>query len=250
MIIYQFIFSGPTLDEDDNLYLLDDIDTFLGILYQQNQICSQNIILNFTPDGVRAVVDSPSELMLFKKENNKYPLYWLEKLKESYGYDLAFEKIGENPLKMSGDYANASAFILYGDGSSPLRSFNDFKQIPLYEFPYTYNGDPSYNDINWWHNDYNDLMSLWFRGHINEAYCNKKLSSITSPLTKNGLAICRNIETLTARACYYYIFNYKNDITENCPSCGEHWKLEEKMFDEFNRCCHKCKIISHTRIDK
>ena len=152
---------------------------------------------------------------------------------------------------MNGHCATSSAFILHGDGLSPLRSFDDYTQIPLYEFPYTYNDDPSYNDVNWWHNNYSDFSRLWFRGQIEESYFNELLSSLKSPLSLTGLEICKNIERLTGKDCYYYLFNYNNDIEgDNCPSCGGPWKLPEKMFEEFDLRCDKCKIISNTRIDE
>lgn len=249
MIIYQLVFSGPELDEDDKIWFLDDADTLFGILYQQNQICTRSVIINFGADGIKAIIDCPEEQVIFNKADNFYAQKWINTLKEKYDFNISIEKIGESPLIMGGVYANAAAFILYGDGASPLRSFNDFKQIPLYQFPYTYHDGHCYNDINRWHSSFADLFGLWFRGNVNEPYCFEMLSSITSPLTVSGLEICRSIERLTGKDCYYYLFNYESKINDNhCPSCGSEWKLAEKMFDEYDLRCDTCKIISKTSL--
>jgi predicted nucleic acid-binding Zn ribbon protein len=121
----------------------------------------------------------------------------------------------------------------------------------LYEFPYTYDDGRCYNDINWWHRNYSQLDSLWFRGEINESYCNEMLSSISGPLTEQGLKICRKIGSLTGKDCYYYLFNHYNKLNgESCPSCGEPWKLSEVMFDEYDHRCDTCKIISKTGFEE
>lgn len=247
MIIYQLTFSGPALDEDDKFSFLDEVDTLFNCLYKQNQICTRGVIVNFGPDGIKAIIDCPEEQVIFSKENNFYPQKYINRIKENYNLEISIEKIGENPLTMGGSYATSTAFILYGDGDglSPLRSFNDFKQIPLYEFPYTYSNDPTYHDINGWQKDYEDLISLWFSGRVNEAYCFEMLSSMTSPVTVSGFEICRRIESLTGKDCYYYLFNYESKVNDDaCPSCGGEWQLEEKMFDEFDLRCDQCKIVS------
>jgi predicted nucleic acid-binding Zn ribbon protein len=140
------------------------------------------------------------------------------------------------------------SFILYYGGNSPVRSLNNFNEVPLYLLPPTSEHKTNYSNINSWKRNYEAIYHLWFRGEIDEDYFYSQLSNFDSSLTKQGMKISRLISSLTSKECYYYLYQYpgeeENVINKVCPSCSESWRLEDKLFDLFEFKCQKCKIIS------
>lgn len=234
--------------EDDKESFLEDASTLISILKRNGQITLSNDVFIFENEGVKLYAHTPSTRSLLTEYNNKYVNYWLARLSEDYGLIFSFKVLssGKEPLY---DVSKSTAFILYWGGPSPLRSFDSFEPIPLYEFPYTYIDGESYNDINFWEDNYEAIYGTWRRGHIEEERFYNYLASVDSPLSKQGLDICKKVEKLTGKKCYFYLFNdTSNRVDEKCPCCDSDWRLSEKMFGEFDLVCDECGIISNTKV--
>ncbi|UPK67455.1 DUF2310 family Zn-ribbon-containing protein [Chitinophaga filiformis] len=247
MVTCELSFKGKLL-KDEKESFLEDASTFISILKRNGQISLSNDVYIFQNDAVKLYAYTPSIRSLLTEYNNKYVNNWLTRLGEGYGLSFSFKVLsdGEEPIY---DFSKSTAFILYWGGQSPLRSFNSFESIPLYEFPYTYTDGESYNDINFWEDNYGAIYGTWRRGDIEEERFYSYLSSVDSPLSKQGLEICKKIEKLTGKKCYFYLFNDRNNrVDEKCPCCDGDWKLPEKMFGEFDLLCDDCRIISNTKV--
>lgn len=248
MIIYQLIFSGDPIPDEEKPYFLIDVHALLNTLNRHNQIIYKDNIVSFTADKVFIFVSCPGEEII-SSGLNIYAKKWISNIEEDYSLKFSIEKIGNYPGDLDGSYSEASAYILYGNSYMPLRSFDNFDPIPLYKFPYTYSDNTSYFDINMWLSNYNDVYAIWDRGDINEPYFKELLSSFESELTVKGMEICLRIKQLTNKDCYFYLFNYDNDVPDACPSCGGPWKLENRILDKFDFKCDKCNILSNLGVD-
>lgn len=244
MVTCLLSFKGAAVSEDDKESFIDDASNFIDTLRTNGQIVSTDEVFLFQDDGVVLYMHAFAADSLLPQYNNKYVNYWLARVEEDYGLTFSFEVLSGGKERMY-CFAESSAFILYWGGLSPLRSFDSFEQIPLYEFPYTYHDGHCHNDINFWEADYESIYRTWRRSAIEEDRFSDYLALIDSPLSVQGLDICKRIETLTGKKCYYFLFSYDNTrYDEKCPSCNSDWRLSEKMFDEFDLRCDKCNIIS------
>lgn len=132
---------------------------------------------------------------------------------------------------------------------SPIKSGKDFRPIPLYNLPKTY--DKEYYDIICWQSDYKYCDELQMGCETGERFGTKEISDVESSLSKRGIKICKNISELVNIPCYYYLYkgNGRSANTEanrTCPICGsEKWKLEEPLHSIFDFKCDKCRIVSN-----
>ena len=74
------------------------------------------------------------------------------------------------------------------------------------------------------------------------------MQELKSQLSKQGLEICRKIESLTSIPVFYYLHNYKkfkgDQLTRPCPSCNKKWDLKKPIHNLYDFKCDNCKIIS------
>ncbi|SFM74289.1 Predicted nucleic acid-binding protein, contains Zn-ribbon domain [Chitinophaga sp. YR627] len=244
MVTCLLSFKGAAVSEDDKDSFIDDASSLVQTFRRNGQIVSANDIYLFQQDAVVSYVHAFSADSLLPQYNNKYVNDRLIRIKENYGLMFSFEVLTNDEEPAYG-FAASSAFILQWGGASPLRSFDSFEQIPLYMFPYTYHDGYCHNDINFWEGNYDSIYDIWRRSEIEEERFSDYLALIDSPLSVQGSNVCRRIEALTGKKCYYHLFSYDNTrYDEKCPSCHSDWVLSEKMFDKFDLRCDKCNIIS------
>lgn len=248
MVTCAISFKGKAVPEGDKESFIDEASAFVGTLRRNGQIVSAEGPCLFQHNGVVSYVHAFAADSLLPRYNNKYVNDRLARIEEDYGLTFSFEVLSEDIAPVCG-FNESSAFILYWGGNSPLRSFDSFEQIPLYMFPYTYHDGYCHNDINFWEGNYDSIYDIWRRSEIEEKRFSDYLSLINSPLSVKGLAVCKRIEELTDKKCYYYLFSYDNRrYDKKCPSCSSDWRLSEKMFEEFDLRCDKCNIISKTAL--
>jgi predicted nucleic acid-binding Zn ribbon protein len=248
MITYEISFRGNNLSDEEKQSFLNDAGTLIGLLRKNGQVVGQNNAFIFEQESIRINVLCPDNASLDPRHNNRYINASIAMLEETYNLRYSCEQTGNYPAELTGRFADAGAFLLYWGGFSPIRSLDDFEPVPLYEFPYTYTDGNSYHDLYAWESDYEAIYRIWVRGEMEERRFYDYLSSIKSPLSQRGLAICRRLELLTGKDCYFYLFNYTGARhAKKCPVCNNDWKLTEKLFDEFDLKCDTCKIISNTR---
>jgi predicted nucleic acid-binding Zn ribbon protein len=249
MVTFELLFLGKKLAKEQKESFWEDALDLISCMKNSGQIIGDDSIFVFEEDVIRVNVLCPYKNSLDKRYNYIYANRQLLNIEENYGLRMEIKCTGNYPFEFNQHIDTASAFLLYWGGFSPIRSMDSFEPIPLYEFPYTYKDGESYNDITFWENDYEAINGLWKRGQVDENKFYQYLSSVKSPLSQEGMRICRKIGELTNKDCYYYLFNYNSTrYSKSCPCCGASWKLVEKLFDEFNLKCDRCKIISRTKI--
>lgn len=172
----------------------------------------------------------------------------LLELSERYGfhYDLEIDSPIEGEVESR--INETTGFILHPGAASPIRSIDTFLPFPLYLLPPTSTDGTNYFNLVSWERDYEALYRIWFRGNIDEGYFLNLLSNYESPLTLEGLQICRLISRLTSKRCYYYLFRSPNEENHHrnnqCPGCGNDWKLPAPMFNAYEYKCDHCCIVS------
>ncbi|UPK72845.1 DUF2310 family Zn-ribbon-containing protein [Chitinophaga filiformis] len=246
MFIYQILFQKAEWPKPDMESFLHDADFFVRSLRSNGQLVSQNDVFVFQEGRVGLHVQCLRKDSLDERFNSDYVNQWTSVLMDRYNVSISYEYVGEHLVAVpTADVNSSSSLILYWGGASPIRSGDNFGQIPLYHFPYTNTRQRSYEDINSWSRSYEEIDGLWFRGSMGEKRFNHYLSDIKSPLTKQGRSICNRLEALTGKPSYYYLFNYDSKkMEQSCPSCGGHWQLESKLLEKFDLKCDHCRLVS------
>lgn len=130
---------------------------------------------------------------------------------------------------------------------SPLRCGECFMTVPLYEIPKT--DSDEYTSILSWESVYQACDTLQMNCTVGERFGLREMSNFESQLTQQGLNICKNIESLTHKPVFYYLYNYRKinlakDKQRLCPSCGNPWLLTERLHDLFDFKCDNCRLLS------
>ncbi|PWV56420.1 DUF2310 family Zn-ribbon-containing protein [Chitinophaga sp. S165] len=246
MFIYQILFQKADWPKSEMESFLHDADFFIRSLRSNGQLVSINDVFLFQEDSVWLHVQCLKKDSLDERYNSDYVNQWTSILMERYNVTISYKYVGEHLVSVStAEIDSSSSLILYWGGASPIRSGDNFDQIPLYNFPYTNTRYRSYDDINSWSRSYEEIDGLWFRGSMGEKRFHNYLSDIKSPLTKQGRSICTKLEELTGKPSYYYLFNYDSKKNEHrCPSCGGEWQLENKLLEKFDLKCDHCRLVS------
>ena len=242
-------------DTQDHEIAIQEIDLYLGALRQNGQILGKEIPLYYKENDesiVASCVSIPENISLNIEYANKYVSKSLNIFKKlSIGH--TFEIMG----KEVDSYKNCQCksveyYILYTHYLTvkpPLHCGNCFGIIPLYKIPKTY--DDEYNDIISWESDYHACDRLQMNCKVGERFGLQQLNKYSSNLNKNGIEICKRIKNLTGKSVYYYLYRYLYSTTivkekkRKCPSCGNEWLLESKLFELFDFKCEKCTLLSN-----
>lgn len=188
---------------------------------------------------------------LNKKFNNLYVKKQIEKVEALCNSKLTFHTVGKSYESYNGPCKckKSDFYILitnYATIASPLTCGTCNKSVPLYRLPIYY--DYGYMPILSWETNYISCDSLQMNCEVGERWALNQMEEITSPLSKQGLEICRKIEELTSIPTYYFLFNYKkfkgDELIKPCPSCGKKWSLKYRLHNFYDFKCDRCKIVS------
>jgi predicted nucleic acid-binding Zn ribbon protein len=120
--------------------------------------------------------------------------------------------------------------------------------VPLYRLPRSASGEHS--DLLSWESNYKACDTLQMNCKVGERFGERQLSDLDSSLTQSGLAVCREIERLTGRPAYYYL--YRGDTrrpsvepSRNCPGCNCAWRLKRPLHGKFDFKCDRCRLVSN-----
>ena len=238
-------------DTSKNEDVIDSFWTFLSSLLHNGQILEDIIVSKnnnvLTSTVVCPELDSLSE-EFYNKDSKDYKIE-LEKLSES---KLEIIFIGKDVYlndEKKVECCGKSDFYIFSTHvfklKSPINCGNCFKSIPLYRIY-----KEIYNRVLSWQREYKSFDSLQlFSSGIREKFSLNQISNVHSPLTKDGMAICKDLEKITGKPVFYYLFNFKKisikkDLNRKCPLCYGNWLLEEKLHNRFHFKCDKCRIIS------
>ncbi len=231
----------------------DAVSGLIESWHRNGQALSDEWPIVADPKMVRAFVSIPERTALRRGLANKWILEKLGRLGQAGLSRPSISILGREPA--TADVCRckkSSALILYtdyGTTESPLRCADCFRPVPLYRISHT-SGWDSYEDIIFWRRNYQRCDGLQMACRVGERFCTEQMSSLTSALSKQGLACCRKIADVTARPCYYYLYRYygrgkQREAKRKCPSCGRSWRLQHKWHDKFDFRCNRCHLLSN-----
>ena len=232
---------------------LDLIHSLLGAYRMNGQVLGQEFAIFQQNQEYITHLKLPEVDSLEEKYNNKYINRDIEKL-TNVGLDRpTVNKLGEDtdatPLCKC---SRVNGYILYTNYiflESPLRCFDCFGTIPLYQIPKTSTED--YYDIINWESNYQSCDRLQMNCTVGERFAMNQMLKLDSELTQQGLEICRKISKTTDRNTYYYLHKVEegNSISSEkkrlCPSCHKEWLLENDIHRIFDFKCQKCLLLSN-----
>ena len=188
---------------------------------------------------------------LGRKYNNFYVKKQTKKLEELCKSSLLFKTVGKSysSYKTPCTCKKSSFFILitnYTSIDSPLTCGTCNRSVPLYRLPVYY--DYGYMPILSWETNYISCDRLQMNCAVGERWALNQMQEIKSPLSKQGLKICKKIEELTSIPVYYYLHNYRklkgDQLLIPCPGCNKKWSLKEPLHNFYDFRCDRCKIVS------
>ena len=256
MYTAKVIFKINNFDKDEEQE--EFMELLIGFWRMNGQILGREHLWVREKDFYSMYLYIPEKISLSEEFNNKYTQDRMDNL----------EKIGlEKPIIIILDYLQSDSLICtcdkiseyilyttYNTFAPPLRCKKCFKAIPLYYLPKLYDNNDYYPLITW-QSDYQACDSLQMNCSVGVRFGLKQMGSIDSQLTKAGLEVCRDIEKLTGRNTYYYLYKYsakskKQELLRKCPKCGGEWLLDKPLHDIFDFECKKCKLLSNIGWDK
>jgi predicted nucleic acid-binding Zn ribbon protein len=118
----------------------------------------------------------------------------------------------------------------------------------LYRLPRPETGE--YSGLLSWRSNYQACDTLQMNCTVGERFGERQMSDPTSSLSRSGLAVCQEIERLTGRPVYYYLFrantrSHAAEIRRKCPTCGGPWLLKKPLHGKFDFKCDKCHLLSN-----
>jgi len=94
-------------------------------------------------------------------------------------------------------------FTTFLDIEPPLRCIDCYGMFPQYRLPRPKTGEHS--ALLAWKNNYQACDTLQMNCAVGERFGERQMSQLTSSLSRQALAVCREIEQPTGRPTYYYL---------------------------------------------
>ncbi|SFU12240.1 Predicted nucleic acid-binding protein, contains Zn-ribbon domain [Algoriphagus locisalis] len=208
-------------------------------------------------DGLSLNLFCPEKASYSEKNSTIYGNRWKKRIEEELECIFEFKYIGLDPEFGKTIIPQKLDFlILKAARFSPLIEGESMSQIPLYKIPYTHHDGQSYNDINFWEDNYQQIEGLWYNSVVGERWTQSQLQNHDSDLSKQGRDCCRKIEEVTGVPTYYFLFNYrawgqKKDKERKCPNCGQNWLSQDlTLNDHFAFKCDDCRLVSELSSNK
>jgi len=230
----------------------DAIYSVLAAFLHNGRFLNENFAIFQTEKSLRTFVSVPSEDAFENCLNNKYISNSLQKLNE-LGLTQPNHKIlgKETELSESCECKNSTAYILFTNFlsiQSPVKCFDCGLPFPLYRFSKKSSDD--FGLTLTWQSDYKSCDSLQMHSGFGERFGIKQMSNLKSGLTKLGLEVCADIQNLTKKPCYYYLYHpngrsLKKEKERKCPSCNSEWLLKEQLHNMFDFKCDRCHLLSN-----
>lgn len=222
---------------------VEDIDwaleNLLQDLYSTNQVIHGDFQLIRQGDQLRIPVTCPEADSLAPRYCMPRSLKYIDQLRQLTHQAVAIQPTGRTADSTDYEVPESSSwYILRGDKAfSPVICGDTYQPVPLYRLPATTDYH-SYQNINIWHWTYGHIDGLWRVNHYGERYALGQLQQVHSPLSKEGRALCTQLEQLTGVPVYYFLANRrgwseKEDRSQRCPVTGSNWLIEGATFNDF-----------------
>ncbi len=219
-------------------------------LERTGQIQKRNHPVIVNDNIIRMPVITPEIDSMDSRYCSEYNLEVIEKIEQNSGSTIETVYLGRDANYP--DYVvphNSSFYILRYGWASPLLCGDTHKPVPLYKIPCTDHSGVDFDNVYFWHQDYERLYGLWLSG-LYEGFAEEQLSDPWSAINKNGRALCEIIEKITGVPTYYFLFNYsacseQEDKQRKCPLTGNNWYIEGKSSSDFMAFkCDESRLVS------
>jgi predicted nucleic acid-binding Zn ribbon protein len=248
MYVQQIIFSFSNAIPDD---ISDMAHGYLGALRMNGQIQGREWSIRAVDHQCVATVLTPESDSLAQTFNGQYVKKALIEA-EARGAAITTQVIGQDiEGAQTCSCKNPSAYILYTTFlslESPVRCLDCFKPVPLYTFPVMPSGE--FYEIICWNSNYQACDLLQMNCTVLERSTTRQLTDFKSQLSVSGTQHCETLSSLVSKPFYYYLYhpNARSLTSEKkrlCPSCGQHWYLEEGLHSIFRFKCDRCRLVSN-----
>ncbi len=249
--MYSFVYDffpdtrRVTLDS----FVEQELITFLSCLLKNGQIIEQWWNIIEVNGYIRVYGIATDKDSVHHKYYNAYCREDFDKLIKKCKRKPAFKISGkvfemglccacENPSH----YVLSTTFINEG---SPVICADCNNFVPLYRLP-NMKGEKEYT-LYWnWKDQYEACEILDILCDFGERFGILHRTRYKSPLTKQGLKICRALSRQIRKPVYYYLPNDWEHQRKRCPGCGRDWELREEREKGFRYDfrCAKCRLVS------
>ncbi|NQX38695.1 Predicted nucleic acid-binding protein, contains Zn-ribbon domain [Pedobacter steynii] len=188
---------------------------------------------------------------LDRKYNNFYTDRQREKIEQLCDTKIQIKTVGKTcetynsacNCKKSDFYILITNYITI---ESPICCGTCHQSVPLYRLPKY--ADHGYAPILSWESNYISCDTLQMNCEVGERWASNQMEDLKSTLTKQGLKICRTLESLTHTPVYYYLHNYSkykgDELSRTCPGCNSNWGLQAPLHDRYDFKCDQCRLVS------
>lgn len=211
----------------------------LGSLYQNGQI-SIDFELIQTDENFIAYVTSPEMNSLEVEYDNEYVSKWKGDLAICFNITYSYIGINLNHNK-SCQCSKSLWYLLQTDQSkvnSPIICGSCGKSVPLYKIPYILGEDEHFSVLKWM-KEYQSIDHIWLTD-LSNRYSQNQLSNQYSQLSREGLKIRRELESVLGRPVYYYLFKKGKDKL-CCSNCGNTLRPSQNS-DVIDQICDACRL--------
>lgn len=229
----------------DTELAVDAAYDLLSCWYKNGQLIGDSWVISDNGMNLEVYVAIPEADALDVAHNNSYA----NQAATAFG-TIAVAILGPSPhLPRCCACQSRSAFVLfthYMTSTPPIRCLDCFAPVALYRLPHLH--DEEYLDLLHWGADYRACDTLQMHCTTGERFGEEQLARHDSSLSRNGRALCKELERATGTPVYYFLHKTRSrsresELSRQCPSCGSAWRLDERLH-AFDYRCDTCRLLS------
>lgn len=232
---------------------LEDIaTTYLALLLRNGQICDEYFYA-WSRGVLNAYVHLAGPTALAVRHHSKRGLREQRAVVRAFGGKPGFTILDDAAPRKSARWQDAPFLYLFThafDSAPPVLRGDSGVPVPSYLLPVT---DQDREYLFSWQQAYASHDDIWIGSGALEIAAYRELADPASELSRYGRDLCREIETATGIATYYYLMRYwgrqGNEAARACPGCGCSWRTEwpeeGEPFWHFHFRCDPCRLVSH-----
>jgi predicted nucleic acid-binding Zn ribbon protein len=252
MFTTEVQFQAKVIGDDD----ADLIGVLVALWRNNGQVLGKTYTASLTGRVYSLVLTLPEANALDPKYNSAYANQQLQRLQRAGLKGPTIKSLGRDPFERQicacQQRTHFILFTTYASFEPCLACGTCFHPVPLYRIPY----EPStpqqgalHDRLNTWQSNYRSCDQLNMSCSVGEAFALRQMGQLNSPLSQQGIGLCRDITRLTGVPTYYYLHRYrgrsvKAERARLCPGCGGDWLLAE-AHHIFNFKCDACRLLSN-----
>ena len=246
MFTFEFEFY---LNEDVDLlsFVDDEVNAFLATLNRNGQLISQHWNLIQDNGLLKLYVIAPAEdsldLKYFHKDCHEALELLILKSTQAPSFKVLGPTVGLSECCSCADPSNFVLFTNFVAEYPPVSCGDCNLPVPLYKLP-KLNNEPEYSSLLHWESEYQACDTLFINSWVGEKFGYDQISQVNSILSLEGLKICQQMALKTGKPFYYFLHQHYDAPGDNCPICGQHWKLDKLLFNLYAYKCDKCRLLA------